>query len=103
MDTNAVDISACSIVRTITTTTLIPTTITTTIGGTPTIITTTTLITTTIIAYGAPVALPVGGYVESVNKTAILGTYAELLGLIAAVAVVALVIIAPSTSRKRKN
>jgi hypothetical protein len=102
MDTNAVDIFACSIVRTITTTTLIPTTITTTIGGTPTIITTTTLITTTIYTYGAG-ALPVGGYVESVNKTAILGTYADLLGLIAAVAVVALVIIAPSTSRKRKN
>lgn len=102
MDTNAVDISACSIVRTITTTTLIPTTITTTIGGTPTIITTTTLITTTIYIYGAR-AQPVGGYLEPVNKTAILGTYAELLGLIAALAVVAAVIIAPSKSRKRKN
>jgi hypothetical protein len=104
MDTNAIDISVCSIVTTVTITTPITTTIVTTIAGTETIIVTTTLVTTIIVTYGPGAgALPVGGYVESVNKNAILGTYADLLGLIAVVAVVALVIIRPSTSRKRKN
>ena len=49
------------------------------------------------------IGAPVGGHLVSTDKSAILGTYLGMLGLIVAIAVVVTVIIAPATGKKGKS